>query len=644
MKSIGYSYLGSEYRFDFLNGSIKVPDSPGIKVISTGCGSGKTTAIKEMIKVHFPDGIVYVANTIRECNEMYDWIMDNAIGSVSKGADGKEVTLNESDVISVHNEPRIDPLTGAINNGVNLHLWNNHPEKIANKRVIICTSHKLLNENPELIIGYNLNKISAFDLDLYSRIDYRIVSKGSDLLSMDYEVSRPRKLVIIDELPRCSVLKKSYTSTTIKSLAMDKELDVIYTGKLDENGFPEYRTKLYFKREGSYIKMKAVYNELERLDKALLISKSDSVPAELRKEMILSSLYRNYELYANSDEDIINVTCNINNLINNYSSILLFDGTGDLLYPNVDETKFNIKLYNIEDKYSSKIDIYKIHNNISSRTVKGRIDTQKEIEIKQSIEDNITEIIDNVFNNEKTNKILIVSWMNIKSEVAFNKSINEFSSIVLNEDFKLTEYIKDRLIGRVNKEFDVIHYMSGLDKATNKYRDYDTVVFLGKFQVPNSAIKEINEDLGCSTDQRNYTLHQLAQAICRTQIRKHNSDDLVNVYFTDDWDESVVKDIYKYITEDKIHQSNISVSDTTLSFIKPKWRGVIDRLGTYDPKLLDAVKFGKKYSLEMSLDIIYDLIPMSRKEACKYNSLVRYLNSIGINLIILTTWGKNQFS
>ena len=104
---------------------------------------------------------------------------------------------------------------------------------------------------------------------------------------------------------------------------------------------------------------------------------------------------------------------------------------------------------------------------------------------------------------------------------------------VFNEDFNLPEYYKSELTKRnIISGYEIIHYMSGLDKATNKFRDYDAVIFLGNFRVPNYVVSEFNRDYRVNSNPDSYTLYQLVQAACRTKIRMHNSNDSVNIYFS----------------------------------------------------------------------------------------------------------------
>jgi hypothetical protein len=126
----------------------------------------------------------------------------------------------------------------------------------------------------------------------------------------------------------------------------------------------------------------------------------------------------------------------------------------------------------------------------------------------------IDELITTVFNRSDVRKVLIVTWKNLKSDDS-NDDKNLFSSSI-NENFSLTEYITNKLTGRIgDKEFSIIHYQSGLDRATNEFREFDSIVFLGKFQIPDYAVYELNEDLGSDCTPRRYLLHQLVQAVCR---------------------------------------------------------------------------------------------------------------------------------
>ena len=52
------SSSGNGFTMNLRNGSINVDDKTGMYVISTGCGAGKSTSIKELIKLKADKGIM----------------------------------------------------------------------------------------------------------------------------------------------------------------------------------------------------------------------------------------------------------------------------------------------------------------------------------------------------------------------------------------------------------------------------------------------------------------------------------------------------------------------------------------------------------------------------------------------------------
>jgi DNA helicase HerA-like ATPase len=71
------------------------------------------------------------------------------------------------------------------------------------------------------------------------------------------------------------------------------------------------------------------------------------------------------------------------------------------------------------------------------------------------------------------------------------------------------------------------------------------------------------------------------------------------------------------------------------------WVSSIINLNKYDSNILESIRYNKNYSIKISLDAIYEIIPMSRKEVDKYNSLVNYLMTLGIDMTI-TSNHKNK--
>jgi hypothetical protein len=112
----------------------------------------------------------------------------------------------------------------------------------------------------------------------------------------------------------------------------------------------------------------------------------------------------------------------------------------------------------------------------------------------------------------------------------------------------------------------------------------------------------------------------------------HNSNDSVNIYFSNDWDNNVIELFKDYISNNEvlIKSSNSEV----MELIKPKWRNAISILCSYDPKLEDSLKYGTAYWMDIDLSILYSLIPLKEKQVRSYYPLINYLRKFNIELTI----------
>lgn len=168
------------FSINFLNGGFSyIPDKYGGYVIASGCGSGKTTAIKEMILKVFEYGVVYSAATIKECNEMYEYL----------STEGSSHGLYPQDIVVLHSE--VD------NPGVDIKIMRDNSDNLHDKKVIICTHYKFLNEHPEILLKYN--RLKNVSLKNNVSRSHRIISG----LSNDIKYDLPRQNIFIDEVPTC---------------------------------------------------------------------------------------------------------------------------------------------------------------------------------------------------------------------------------------------------------------------------------------------------------------------------------------------------------------------------------------------------------------------------------------------------------
>ena len=630
-------------RMNFLNCTIDVPMRCGGFCIASGCGSGKTTVIKDIIRQKWSEGILYTAATIRECNEMYDWIVKNLVGKILNNK-----VLSEDDIILLHSES---------NNGMDTLLEN--PEDISKKSIIICTHYKFLHEYPEILLknDFNIRHWSNPQTGLRRAVTNTLID-GTMYIP-------PRQYVLIDEMPTCDMVKAKIEKP-LMAILMKREVTNIVRMTNPEGKSVILNSKSVYSKYDDFELMESAYNEQAKGTSLSLRPETGKPIDEFRTRMPLEALYENFDIY-NPDNEVKDVTVkyNITDLLlaDIDTRFWLFDGTGDLTYGG--SAKFSVR--SVNKKYSSPVRFIKIPIN-SNRYIKGSYILNNEDNVLKQLDENCDQLIDLINKNGKT---LIVTWKNLKVKESSYKKNPSIKLTVSsnNETFSIPQYYAYKICKKLDipevrmpdgsictscirykeKEFSIIHYQSGLDRATNQFRDYDSIIFYGEFIVPNLAISDFNSMYECNTNLLKYTTYQLVQAVCRTRIRNHKGEG-INIYFTDDWDDEYMKFLSIYLTNsinwDMSDGSNtglysvtsngeVQIEDTTLSHIPNKWKKVIIELSKYDPMLLESVRNFKSYSFNISLDNIFKLLPKAKKESRKYYPLINFFKSIGVNMTLI---------
>lgn len=641
--------LGNKLLYHFLNGDIIVnTDSTGAYCIAPGCGSGKTTLIKDTIRLGWCHGVLYSAFTKNEVNEMFQYCK-SLIGSTiyDKAAD-KEVTLTEDDIIVLHSDYKAE--------GTNCNLWRNRPEEIASKKIVLCTHAKLLNEPVELLISTNFNThLAAYK---YSPRYRAINGLGGSL---------PRQLVLIDEMTE-SKLSIGVLDNLLMSVISDLDHlrvlnpydapsryiwnqlpdDAPFRRKREADDYMMFR-KIVISVAGAMKEIADKYPYLRRTDRL----------SQIKTDRLVGMLFDNfypYEYEFTVNHKIPKLTSSFTDLVNPDGScafnLLLFDGTGDITLKN--STKF--RLLTFDNKYSSPVRMFRFPFRLKRNV--GLVGNSIE-ETDQKIREDLDSIISGLVNIIKMNKkTLIFTWKNLKTEsdyegddVDFDGKIINATTVDINPKFSMPSYISSSLRSTGLMEdidFSIEYYGSGRDKATNDYRDYDAVVLLGRYLVPNSVIDDFNTMYYTKITTTEYYTNRVVQAICRTRIRNHKGEP-INVFFSSDWSNDVVESTMKYLKVSDIRIVNNLSKDDYISYatqllmdkgITPKKAEQMAKLGSLDNNIVESVLSDKKYNCTLKLSDVYEVLPASRYKVDRYDPLVASLHELGIDVAIESNYSK----
>jgi hypothetical protein len=647
MNNIHYTRIGDlGMKFHFINGTVTIPNKSGSYVIASGCGAGKTTVIKQIIRDNFDNGILYSAFTIEECDLMYEFCME-----LVKDINDPSI-LKDSDIINLN--------SSRSSKGTDTNLWTNHPEKLADKKIVICTHHKLMNEDPDILTAANFNVItyeetkrSCTDRSMRSRL--RSSSPGSKV-----EVLKPRRFILIDELPTTGarmievsrnqlLLLNNSMSERIENLIPEPERRNLNTMLTVSNGtiyrvVDDYRQ---FVEKSSRLTGKTL-PQMYQISPGEVSKMDDRTIDQVRIDLELSAIYDRMssiwsELetrHLNGEKDPkMRISVSFMNAVGpgKESSVLLFDGTGDITF-------FGSKVFEIrtlaegQRKYNSPISITKFDTTLKRRILAGSYDSTVLDGIKKNV-DQLERII------RSNNKTLVVTWKNLKEYQSDDE--DELPIIInkVNESKSLTDMYESLLgskglIKGVN--YDIIHYQSGKDKATNQFIDFDSIVFLGEFHIPNSAVAEFNDTFKCETTPKMYLMYQLVQAVCRTRIRRHQGEK-INIYYSSDWDDEIMKFLGAYLTTGDSslfvnNEKKVNLLDSPLRNIREPYKTEIMILDDKKilPGVIRAIEDGSAMNYRVKLEDIYKVVKRSEYKVRSYKKLLDLLKSFSIHVDITT--------
>ena len=497
--------------------------------------------------------------------------------------------------------------------GKKIEEWNNGTVSFGRCRFSVL--HSGLNRIKEME-EYKSNPLSLVDYDILVITSARIIIDPYELfLSFDKGNSGKRGLVLIDEM--INFYPQPFTiPEKIRDIVTFVDKSRTHHGKegievKDESGNLWYRhyyqdtDAMWAAYLGSSYRLFKVKNELTRY-------KTGYIFEHIRNHGIDTAIQGRVKDFADQ-------TC-----------VILFDGTGDCIFRDSDPRLLPVQ----GKKYRSDIEFHRFDMPLKR---KNKEDWDKKAFM--TIGKGMLEMLKNICQGGKT---LIVTW---KSVDVFRGMKNdgmadqyEKGEIETRIQYNFPKLLSDCLteIGAAPDSFSVIYRGSGQDRGSNEYRDYENLVFLGEWHIPDTIVGEINGMFGCKCGFKDYMKSLLIQTICRTRIRQHKGLP-IKVWFSSDLDYNLMEEVQEYFIDNSEDTCRIGgIQGACRKYGKPEKKQLMDMVSLYrhDSQIRDSIENETSYSFDISLDELYKLIPKSRKAKDRYNGLVKMLDNRNITMNI----------
>lgn len=459
-------------------------------------------------------------------------------------------------------------------NLANLEQYRNNPTSLGSHRVLIITSPRAIIDPCELFLSYGLN----------GKRRWVLIDELITFYPDPFEV--PEK--VKDALTYVDMTKVHKGSILVGDTVIGKK---------------HFYKHTYSKPE----EMEAAY----RLSKDKIFTGNSELVKE-KVRMILEHVRLNG--FAPINQNIIAEASRT-------SIVILFDGTADIVFP---KSKRLLPLNG--DRYNS---------NITFSTFPMRLKRKnKEGFVVGEIDKYAPDFVKMVVAKTQTDKVLVVTWKTMENFKNTGEA-DKFEKITTDN---FPDLLKALLVknGAVDTNLAVIYRGSGLDRGSNEYRDFSTVYFLGEWRVPDNVTKDISRMFGEKVDFPVYKLSLIIQTICRLRIRQHQGLP-IEVYFSDDCNYELfhrAQEYFKANSPEKLTISGLHTSCPTYSRSQKGFIFDMVALYAYDPKLRNAIINQTSYSLSISLNKIWNIIPRDSKHRGRYKFLVNFLKKRQVTLTI----------
>ena len=294
--------------------------------------------------------------------------------------------------------------------------------------------------------------------------------------------------------------------------------------------------------------------------------------------------------------------------------VMLFDGTADIVFEG-DKRLLPLS----GSRYKSDIEFIRFPMPIKRKNKEGfRVD---------DFDKYASDLMKMIADITKNEKLLVVTWKTLdvfRNDLDADKLENLKVSI---DGFP--ERLKEILVrnGAVESNLRVIYRGSGQDRGSNEYRDFESIMFLGEWHIPDNITGDINSMFGCKCEFGDYKKSLIIQTICRLQIRKHQGLP-IKVYFSEDIDYNLMYEVQEYFKANSNPSCKIKgLTNPCPKYKRPEKGYMIDIafLEGYDGNIRNAIENNRPYSFNITLDDLFSIIPKDRKAKGRYNNLIRHL-------------------
>ena len=214
-------------------------------------------------------------------------------------------------------------------------------------------------------------------------------------------------------------------------------------------------------------------------------------------------------------------------------NVIILDATANVL-SDYKKTPFRL-IQNSGKMYSSPITFQEFPMSLERWLFEKDVDDNT---IRDRIQDIVDELADQI---QQASPLLIVTWKYMVARDSDPDKEDKHLNImtVLEEELN-----KKGLAGK----YSIIYRGSGQDKATNAFSNYAGISFVGEWRTGKSGLSLINKNYGIHSTERRIRTAGMIQAICRLRIRQHNGDP-IHVFYSDDIDPQLMKDVFDYFKE-----------------------------------------------------------------------------------------------